>query len=83
MRTFNLLSGCVWSMNNVIQKENLKKITPNHSRIAKVHHHEQVGVVGHPAALATRADVKFIKFVWKINNSGPITENPKLKFKIF
>ena len=34
---------------------------PN-SRVAQVHHHEQVGVGGNPAALASHGEVKFIQF---------------------
>ena len=51
-----------------------KKIQKSHSSVAQVHHHEQVGVGGHLAALASSGEVNFIEKFSEINNTGPISE---------
>ena len=51
-----------------------KKFEKSYCSVAQVHHHEQVGVGGHLAALASHGEVKFIQNFGKVINSEPITE---------
>ena len=51
-----------------------KKITLSHCIVAQVQHHEQVGVGGHLAALASSGEVNFIQTFSEFNNAGPISE---------
>ena len=57
-------------MNHLVQK----KFEKSYCSVAQVHHHEQVGVGGHLAALASSGEVNFIENFSEINNTGPISE---------
>ena len=75
IRTYNLSSECLWSINYLATRKNLEtKFSQSHCNVAQVKHHEQVVVGGHLAALASSGEVNFIEKFSEINNTGPISE---------